>query len=565
MEKQKFRNHISIIFENMGGMFLAIITLIVLAFWDTLGELIVNGISIIPILIGLGIIIVVAGILAAREYWVWKRTWIVLGNGTISIEKNTITTKKNTLRIKKISNVNVEQNIFEMILGTSKVKINTNSLTTADFTDLRIVLKKDEAEQLKQTLLQQMGLISGKESENNIEEQQNVQNSKVQPYYGKINEKEQLRANNEELNTKEQLSGDDIGRNANQQMSYNKFVQTEQEELNSNTIDEKQQKGQGYELTKRDIVSHSIFTLNIFANLLVGLVYSVAITGMIITFISEIIGEKKVEQYLSNNTTIGIILTIYIILIVGVIIWDLIRQYFKMYGFSAKRDGDKIYIKYGLFKQVDYSIPVKTINAVVVNQTLIARIFKKYSVEIVNVGMGDEKEESTYLCLYGTREKILEEIEQLLPEYSEAIKGKISKQPKSVWIIKTIHIILETVILIAIALSAIWLEAPQRITAIILGILVIINILRHIFNYITAGICMSDNYIGICRGTYTKEYSIIKTEKIQYITINTDLLKNKLGIANGKINVLAMESKNVQIMPYIRKENVEDIIKLIRK
>lgn len=519
MEKQKFRNHISIIFENMGGMFLAIITLITLAFWDTLGELIVNGISIVPILIGLGIIIIVVGILAAREYWVWKRTWIVIENGTISIEKNTLTTKKNTLKIKKISNVNVEQNIFEMILGTSKVKINTNSLTTADVTDLRIILKKNDAEHLKQTLLQQMGLIDGKESENNTEEQ----------------------------------------------MGCNDFVQNEKEDPNSNTIEEKQQKAQGFELTNRDIAIHSLFTLNIFANLLVGLFYSAAVTGMIITFISEIIGEKKVEQYLSDSTIIGIIITIYIIFIVGVIIWDVIRKYFKMYGFSAKRDGDRIYIKYGLFKEVDYSIPVKTINAVVVHQTLIARIFKKYSVEIVNVGMGDEKEESTYLCLYGIREKILDEIEQLLPEYSGAVKEKILKQPKSVWIIKTIHIILETAILTAIALGAIWLEAPQGIAVIILWVLVIINILRHIFNYITTGICMSDNYIGICRGTYAKEYSIIKTEKIQYLTINTNILKNKLGIANGKINVLAMESKNVQMLPYIRKEKAEKIIKLLRK
>lgn len=201
---------------------------------------------------------------------------------------------------------------------------------------------------------------------------------------------------------------------------------------------------------------------------------------------------------------------------------------------------------------------MKTINAVVVHQTFIARIFKRYSVEIVNVGMGDEKEESTYLCLYGTTDKILDEIGQLLPEYSEAVKGKILKQPKSVWIIKTIHIILETAVFTATALGAIWLKVPQRITVIILSVLVVINILRHIFNYITTGICMSDNYIGICRGTYAKEYSIIKT-------VNINIVKNKLGIANGKINVLAMESKNVQMLPYIRKEKVEEIIKILRK
>lgn len=45
----------------------------------------------------------------------------------------------------KISNINLEQNLFEMIMGTYTLKIDTSSLTTADNTDLEFVLKKEQA------------------------------------------------------------------------------------------------------------------------------------------------------------------------------------------------------------------------------------------------------------------------------------------------------------------------------------------------------------------------------------------------------------------------------------
>ena len=65
-------------------------------------------------------------------------------------------------------------------------------------------------------------------------------------------------------------------------------------------------------------------------------------------------------------------------------------NYLKIAGFSTKRTDDKLYIKYGIIKQVDYYIPVERINSLIIKQTFIARVFHKYMVEIINIGMGDE-------------------------------------------------------------------------------------------------------------------------------------------------------------------------------
>ena len=76
------------------------------------------------------------------QLWIWSKTYIYVLNHAIIIEKNTMKKEKETIGIKNISNVNLEQNLFERLLRTCKVKLDTNSLSTADSTDVQILLKK---------------------------------------------------------------------------------------------------------------------------------------------------------------------------------------------------------------------------------------------------------------------------------------------------------------------------------------------------------------------------------------------------------------------------------------
>lgn len=83
----------------------------------------------------------------------WYRTTIVVKDGTISYSRVTLFKKSNTMSAKQISNVNIEQNIFEMIFGTCKLRLDTDSMTTADNTDMEMILKKRKAEQVKKYIL----------------------------------------------------------------------------------------------------------------------------------------------------------------------------------------------------------------------------------------------------------------------------------------------------------------------------------------------------------------------------------------------------------------------------
>jgi len=134
MSKEKFRCHPSIILEKTCGVIIALF-FIFFRNLDDLQEIVKDGFSgenllILGIIMGLLILILIYNIM------VWAKTFIAIEENTIVIQRNTINSKENTFGIRNISNVNLEQNIFERIIGTYKIKIDTDSLSTANSTDI---------------------------------------------------------------------------------------------------------------------------------------------------------------------------------------------------------------------------------------------------------------------------------------------------------------------------------------------------------------------------------------------------------------------------------------------
>lgn len=149
----RFRNHISIVIERLGRAILILGAVFVgnlLPELDTIVENLGNlKENLMIVLLASGGILAIFALLLIWQVIVWSKTYISIQDQTIVIEQNTLNRKKNTIGIKNISNVNTEQNLFEMLLGTYKVKLDTNSLSTADKTDVKIVLKKAHAEWFK--------------------------------------------------------------------------------------------------------------------------------------------------------------------------------------------------------------------------------------------------------------------------------------------------------------------------------------------------------------------------------------------------------------------------------
>ncbi len=159
MEQNKFRCHASVIVENLGGAFWFIVLMLFSSLDDAseLFTLLMEGeITLFQALAGTGVVLVIVAVILIYNWVVWAKTWISIDNEAIVIEKNLLNRKVNTIGMKNISNINMEQNVFERIVGTYKIKLDTNSATTADQTDVKIILSKDKAEWFKQQVMQRM-------------------------------------------------------------------------------------------------------------------------------------------------------------------------------------------------------------------------------------------------------------------------------------------------------------------------------------------------------------------------------------------------------------------------
>ena len=144
---KRFRNHISIILEQTGAVIIAVFVLVVTQLFQSFDEITKSDLSFITSR-GLFILLGVAALLAVSlisQVLVWAKTYISIEENAIVIEKGRVNKKKNTIGIRNISNINLEQNLIEMLFGTCKVKLDTNSRSTADSTDVKIVLKKSDA------------------------------------------------------------------------------------------------------------------------------------------------------------------------------------------------------------------------------------------------------------------------------------------------------------------------------------------------------------------------------------------------------------------------------------
>lgn len=164
MKKEKFRCHPSIIIEKT-FVFILFLIFIVIYNFDEVVMLINGGFSLKILIIQISIMVIFLSLLIYNIV-IWKTTYIYIENSTIVIRKNALFYRENKYEIEHISNINLEQNLFEKIIGTYKIKIDTDALSTADVTDIEIILSKDMAYQFKNKVLE---LMNSKSNELNAD------------------------------------------------------------------------------------------------------------------------------------------------------------------------------------------------------------------------------------------------------------------------------------------------------------------------------------------------------------------------------------------------------------
>lgn len=486
---RRFRNHISVILEQSGAAFAALIVIAVTQGIQYVDEISQADLSFFA---GKGFLVfaAVAGILIlalVSQLLVWARTYISIEENAVVIEKGSLNKKKNTIGIRNISNINLEQNLIEMLFGTCKVKMDTNSRSTADSTDVKIVLKKADAEWFRREIMIKM----------------------------------------ETARTGSQIPA-----------AYDR------------------QESEDYDVrcVLADILQHGFFSIS----LLSVFVFLVALAGTVIS-VAEILERKDLMSSIAGAAA-GVLVAVSVVIS---LLWDTVKDFVRYFDFRAKRMGDKIYIKYGFFKKVEYTIPVDKIQALKVRQSFIARLGRRYMAEIINVGMGDDQEEkNSFLILYCPEDKFAERISLLLPEYASFAQQKTDRIPSSVWVVWSIPaVIFAAVMVTGTILFNSVMDNKYSLPAwgVTAGTLIFMAVCM-ILKYRTAGVGADSHFLKIARGYFGRHYLSVKYADIQYAQFYQNFAARACGIRKGEIHLLASSLNSAHSIPYFGGDK-EEVIK----
>lgn len=494
-QKRRFRNHISIILEQTGAVIATVLVLVITQLFQSIDELMESDLS---FLTGRGFLILAAvtlllAVSLAGQFLVWARTYISIEENAIVIEKGRISKKKNTIGIRNISNINLEQNLIEMVFGTCKVKLDTNSRSTADSTDVKIVLKKADALWFQQEVERKMEEASGITPGSSV------------------------------------MAGDAANEGKTIQSMSSVMREPAEYDVRAGIAD----------IIEHGVFSISILSVSLFLLVIVGTVISVA----------EVLGRTDVTASLAGAAA-GVLVAVFLIFST---LWDTVKDFVRYYDFRAKRLGDKIYIKYGFFKKVEYTIPVDKIQALKIRQSFIARIGRRYMAEIVNVGMGDDQEEQhSFLVLYCTEEQLKARLTLLLPEFATSVEQPVDRLPASAWAAWTVPAALYILFVAAGAFVCdalagneyhlyIWIAAAVLVVMLLAGMLL---------KYRTAGVGADERYLKIAGGYFAKQYLTVRYRNIQYAEFSQNFIARACGIKKGEIHLLASTANTAHTIPY---------------
>ena len=176
------RNHITIIFEQLGAAGVVVITFV----FSVLREQLVNSGGIKALLRSLkyGLMpqqsmafIAVAAAAVVLLVWLiirWYKTVFYIDGGYLVCRRTTLMKKDSRLPLSSLATVNLERSIFERIVGTAKIKIDINSAATADKTDFTFVLTAARAKEFEQILLEAKNTAADEKKEEETEKKETV-------------------------------------------------------------------------------------------------------------------------------------------------------------------------------------------------------------------------------------------------------------------------------------------------------------------------------------------------------------------------------------------------------
>ena len=214
-------------------------------------------------------------------------------------------------------------------------------------------------------------------------------------------------------------------------------------------------------------------------------------------------------------------------------VWSIVSGTLNLGNYKVEKDSSMVYISCGVVNHRQYMFELDKINAVMINQPLLARFFGLSSIDLAVVGFGNEKNETTHLSLIADREQIDAILQQCVPDFVCSTKPQRCHPLCLLFPVVRAFALGGAVMLFGTEYRSIWIFAV---------IVWLVAFLGAISEYRIRDFARDDALIRYSSGIYNKRTSICKYGDIQNMSLHTNVLYRKAGISALRFSILAASS-----------------------
>jgi len=258
------------------------------------------------------------------------------------------------------------------------------------------------------------------------------------------------------------------------------------------------------------------------------------------------------SPFLFFNFKSLIVIVVFFFAAIVPIVWSIIKRYFDYHNFKLWFEDNKIKVSYGLFVNYKYEIPKNKINAVVISQTLQARLCNKYIISLINAGVGNEEGEQAIICLYSDKKQIDFLMKELLPDFINDNRVTLQAN-KSLGT----YLINKVPLMFVMAIICMWFSKW----------LLLVNLLFIIWAFIqykTKNIKIGDELITVTNGFFVRNSSTIKYKKVTKIDFVDTIIGKLYNIKYLRINTVGAMQTATFNAGYYSVKNENKIVKLYK-
>lgn len=435
--------------------------------------------SLILVLILIAVILLAVGTILLIAFLQWRNTYFSADESGITVEKGVMYKRKLVMPFEKINTVDIGINIFQRIIGTCTLKINSGAASETgevDNADMKLYFKLEDGQRIRDFILAR-----------NIE-----------------NNHDEAKVCDEDNNCGEAFKA-----------GFGDFFL--------------------YGLTQSKLVNLLVSVIGIFS-------FIIGITGADY-FISaaENLHIERYVMYLSIFKIICFLIIGWFVLYIISTVFSVAVSFIHYFNFTVRRTKDSIAIEYGLINLKKYTLPVRNIHAVITSQSFLQQLLGLCSVTAVSVGYGNEKNETALLFPLVKMKKLNEILGEYLPEYTiednyvprvkKALPWKIATSVIR-WVILGLAVCIPvTMIFGSSYLYSFWMFA----------LLVPIGVFKGIMRYKNSRIGYSEKTINVMRGCLSRSITHIKMESIQSVTTHGSVIYRKYGLADYTVDYFSAE------------------------